>query len=106
MTDKFRKYSFDKVRRKDGEEFALSAILYELPSSYDYWLVSYQAEHKEWNYQRFTLTIPKALAMSVELAEAIVRGAGILQVESILQHATKGGRPIAPVFSDDGWILI
>ncbi|MCA8291833.1 hypothetical protein [Burkholderia vietnamiensis] len=106
MKAKTRKYTFPSMKRPDGEEFALSATFHELEEPHDYWLVSYQAAHKDWNYMPFTLTIPKAIAKTADLAEAIINGAGLRQVESLLMHATKRGRPLGAVFSVDGWVLI
>jgi len=106
MTAKTRTYAFPAMKRPDGEEFDLSAIFHELEDPHDYWLVSYQAAHKDWNYMPFTLTIPKAIAKSADLAEAIINGAGLRQVESLLMQATKSGRPFGAVFSVDGWVLI
>lgn len=94
------------MKRSDGEEFALSAILYELSEPHDYWHVSYRAAHKAWNFMHFTLTIPKAIAKTADLAEVIVTGAGLSQVESLLLQVTKDGRPLGPVVSIDGWVLI
>jgi hypothetical protein len=106
MTAKTRKYAFPSMKRADGEGFDVSATFHELEEPHDYWLVSYQAAHKDWNYMPFTLTIPKAIAKTADLAEAIIKGAGRRQVESLLMQATKKGRPRGAVFSADGWVLI
>lgn len=106
MTPKTRTYTFDPMKRSDGEEFALSAIFHELPAPHDYWLVSYRADHQSWKFMHFTLTIPKAIAKTADFAEAIIGGAGLRQVESLLLQATKDGRPLDAVFSVDGWVLI
>ena len=45
---KQRNYPLKQLVRPDGEKFDLTALLYELPASHDYWLVSYRAVHSNW----------------------------------------------------------
>ncbi len=93
------------LTRDDGNRFVISALFYELATEYDYWLINYDAEHKVWGHMRFALVIPKRVAPTMALAMAIVNNSALEHIHSALHHATEGGRPLAPVFSDDGWIL-
>jgi hypothetical protein len=103
---KQRNYPLKQLVRPDGEKFDLTALLYELPASHDYWLVSYRAVHSNWGVMTFTLTIPKGIAPTREFAEAILQGSVDAQVRSMLQGANARGRPLDMVWSNDGWILV
>lgn len=105
-TPKLRTYLLKKLVRGDGEEFELTAQLYELPQSHNYWLGSYQAVHGTWGTMTFTLTIPKTLAATPDFAEAILQGNAEEQVRSLLGKADAKGRPLDMVWSNDGWILV
>lgn len=106
MKHKRREYLFSDLKRADGEQFSLAADLIELPETHNYWLVSYRATHDAWGTMNFTLTIPKSIAATAALAEAIVKGGGEQQVRALLQQATERGRPLETVFSQDGWVLV
>lgn len=98
--------TFGKFKRKDNEEFEISATLWESPSYYDYWMVIYVANHKKWGDMRFTLILPKKIAVSVELATSLVGGLPLEQVKSGLTSATATGRDLIFCPSRDGWTLI
>jgi hypothetical protein len=100
-----RNYVCNNLVRKDEQKFEITASLYELPESHNYWLAGYRASHAKWGTMTFTLTIPKTLAATADLAEAIVRGSGESQVRSLLEKADAKGRPLDMVWSNDGWIL-
>lgn len=93
-------------QRADGEQFDIRAKLYDMPAKYDYWSASYDAEHKTWGHMRYALSIPKAIAANISLAEHLVRSTVLAQVKSSLDSATQSGRDLSPCFSFDGWVLI
>jgi hypothetical protein len=93
-------------QRADGHRFNLTARLFELPAEYDYWQATYDGEHHQWGHMRFTLTIPKKIAPTLNGARVIVAGTAAEQVKSCLDSATETGRDLAPCFSLDGWVLI
>jgi hypothetical protein len=106
MNCKTRDYTFPVLKRKDGEEFAITARLFELPPTDDYWLARFQATHATWNHMGFVMTIPKSIAAIADLAEVMVQGSGLQQVESLLQQATASGRPLTLTKSLQGWTLV
>jgi hypothetical protein len=85
-------FSLGVFKRPDGENFEISARLYECPSEYDYWLTIYDAVHKDWKQMHFTLFMPKKIAASAEVAKTIVRGDALEQVKSNLLQAEPGSR--------------
>jgi hypothetical protein len=93
-------------KRPDGESFEISARLYECPSEYDYWLTVYDAVHKDWKKMHFTLSTPKQIAASTEVAKTILMGDALEQVKSNLLQAGPEGRPFMVCPSTDGWSLI
>ena len=93
-------------RSVDGQQFELTARLFEFPAEYDYWQATYDAEHDHWGHMRFVLTVPKKIASTLDLARAIVAGSALDQVKSCLNNATDKGRDLAPCFALDGWVLI
>lgn len=106
MNCKTRDYTFPGLKRKDGEEFDITARLFELPPTHDYWKARFQATHAKWNPMGFVMVIPKSIAATANFADALVQGAGLRQVESLLQQATASGRPLTLVQSPDGWTLV
>ena len=103
---KTRDYNLSVLKRKDGEEFVITARLFELPATHNYWLARFQAVHATWNPIGFVMTIPKSVAATANLAEAMVQGSGLQQVESLLQQATASGRPLTLTESVQGWTLV
>lgn len=97
--------NYGTFQRADKEQFTVTAILYESPDSYDYWLAKVAATHKNWGALYFTLTIPKKIANSVALANALIGVGPLEQVKSVLLRATKEGRPLEPCFAVAGWVL-
>ena len=97
---------FGRFRRKDNEVFAINATLYETPPVYDYWLVIYEAAHVQWGMMRFTLIIPKKIAITVNTAKILIGGIPLKQVKSSLNSASAKGRDLTFCPSPDGWILI
>lgn len=93
-------------QRPDGQQFKVTARLYEMPATYDYWHATYDAEHDQWGHMRFVLTVPKKIAVTVDFAQVLVSGAVLDQVKSALQGASAKGRDLAPCFASDGWVLI
>lgn len=93
-------------QRSDGQQFKLTARLFELPAEYDYWQATYDGEHDQWGHMRFVLTVPKKIALSLDFARAIVTGSALDQVKACLNNATNKGGDLAPYFALDGWVLI
>lgn len=100
------KISLGKFKRSDDEIFDISGVLYESPTTIDYWTVSITAQHANWGLIRFVLTIPKKIAETIQLAAALARGPVFEQIKSSLNSANVDGRDLAPCFSLDGWVLI
>ena len=92
--------------RQDREAFRITSLIYETPLNYDYWLATYDAHHQEWGHLRFTLIIPKKIAPSIELAQALVREPVLDEVKAALATATEEGRPMSVTASEDGWSLV
>lgn len=101
----YRDLSLGDLKRPDGREYEVNARFYEMPETYSYWLVNYDAHHKSWGHMRYTLLIPKTLATTPEQAMAIVKGSALTHVHASLEHATDQGRSFEPVFSADGWVI-
>lgn len=98
--------NFGTYIRKDGEEFSIIGSVWESPSEYDYWIGAYIAKHKDWGEMRMSLTIPKKIAPTIDLARALVAGAPLDQVRSELSSATASGKSLTLCPSDDGWMLL
>lgn len=98
--------SYGKLKREDNEEFDISAVLYESPADYNYWLVNYNGVHQHWGSMRFSLIIPKRIANSVALAGALMGDGPLDQVKSELNHVDNKGRPLTLFCSPDGWTLV
>jgi len=98
--------SLGTYQRKDGQQFKVTARLFELPAEYDYWQATYDAEHPQWGHMRFTLTVPKNIASTVDFARAIVSGSALEQVKYCLNTATDEGRDMNACFGLDGWVLV
>lgn len=93
-------------KRQDGENFAITAVFYETPTQYDYWLVVFDAEHADWGHMRFQAIIPKKIASTIAHAEALASSEILMQVKASLTESSASGRNLAPVFAFDGWTLI
>lgn len=89
-----------------NEQFRITARLFEMTKEYDYWLVAYDAHHREWGHMRFSLIIPKAIARNTQEASTITTGTATDQVKAILNQSGPTGRPLALTKSANGWILI
>ncbi len=98
--------SFEAYKRADGEIFTIIGTIFESPPEYDYWSGFYEAHHDTWGIIRMTLTVPKRIANSIDLAVALQGGAPLEQVKSELLKATKDGRDLIWCPSTDGWSLI
>lgn len=98
--------SFGPYRRADGEVFIVVGTVWESPLEYDYWPGFYEAQHGVWGVFRMTLTVPKKIADSIDLAVALLGGAPLDQVKSELLKATPSGRNLIWCPSTDGWSLI
>lgn len=94
-----------RYQRPDGESFDLSVRFYETPADMDYWSAVYDAHHETWKHMAFQLVIPKKVALTPQLAEALVRGASLDQVKAFLNESRPDGRDLQPVFSYDGWMM-
>ena len=92
--------------RSDGEIFTIESTLYETPPSYNYWMGFFAASHQEWGQMGFQALIPKGIAVSAELAEALLKGPILDQVKSELTKVTAGGRDFTLCPSNDGWYLV
>lgn len=101
-----RDFSFGTYTRPDKEIFDISVRLFELPVQYDYWMANYDAKHEAWGHIRFTLTLPKKIASTVDLAETVVGGTVLEQVKASLNDATASGRDLSVIKAWDGWVLI
>lgn len=99
------KSSFGIYKRLDGEEFTITATLFEAPADYNYWLAYFEVAHAAWGNIHYQLHIPKRIAPSVALANALVGAAPLAQVKSFLNQVTMAGK--IPVYcqSIDGWLL-
>lgn len=95
-----------QFRRGDGEKFELTAVLYQTPMEYDYWLCVFDAEHTEWGHLRFQAVIPKRIAQTPAFASSLAQGPIVEQVKSSLTTASPSGRDLNVAFSVDGWSLI
>ncbi|WCA73023.1 hypothetical protein G6L97_27045 (plasmid) [Agrobacterium tumefaciens] len=98
--------TFGPYRRTDGQVFEVVGTLWESPAEYDYWLGSYEANHKSWGALRMTLIIPKRIAPSIQSALALVAAGPLDQVKSELSNATATGKDFVLCPSTDGWSLI
>jgi hypothetical protein len=92
--------------RPDGERFTLNALIYETPPQYDYRLIVFDAAHETWGHMRLQAILPKRIAASSDTATGFVVGPILEQVKSCLVGANATSRPITPVFSLDGWVLV
>ncbi len=98
--------SYGKWKRGDNEEFDISAVLYESPATYNYWLVHYNGVHQHWGSMKFTLIIPKSIANTVALAKALMGAGPLDQVKSDLNYADDKGRTLTLCCSPSGWTLV
>ena len=55
-------------QRSDGQQFKLSARLFELPAEYEYWQATYDGEHDQWGHMRFVLTVRRSHQAWIALA--------------------------------------
>ena len=101
-----RNTSHGPYGRADGETFTIESTLYETPMGYNYWMGIFAARHREWGQMGFQAIIPKGIAMSVEHAEALLKGSILDQVKSELTKVTAEGRDFAWCQSNDGWHLV
>jgi hypothetical protein len=132
ITDFPKKILFEMThKRADGEEFVVTAKLYYTPENFDYWLVHFNAVHKDnehkksdrsikepsvssldhataesWGHMRFTAVLPKQVVRDENEVEKIVNSSILEQVQSLLDRTNQNGRPLALVTSLDGWTLI
>ena len=100
-----RTMSYGPYRRGDGETFTIESTLYEMPVEYNYWMGIFATRHQEWGRMGFQAIIPKRIAMSVELAEALLEGPILDQVKAELMKVTAGNRDFTWCPSNDGWHL-
>ena len=92
--------------RSDGQRFEIKALIYELPTGQDSWLVVYDAHHEEWGHNRFTLLIPSYFADTLSLVETVAKTGALQNVMTRLKLADRNGVEIGYNVSPDGWILI
>lgn len=101
-----RTMSHGPYKRSDGEIFTIKSTLHETPPSYNYWMGFFAASHQEWGQMGFQALIPKRIAVSADLAEALLKGSILDQVKSELTKVTAGGRDFTLCPSNDGWYLV
>ena len=100
------KISFGIYKRPDGEEFTIDTTLYESPANYNYWLVHFYVTHATWGSIRYRLHIPKQIASTVVLANALIGAGPLSQVKSFLNDVSVGGKVAVYCESADGWLLV
>ena len=101
-----RTMSHGPYKRSDGEIFTIEWTLYETPPSYNYWMEFFAANHQEWGQMGFQALIPKRIAKSAGLAEALLKSSILDQVKSELTKVTAGGRDFTWCPPNDGWHLV
>jgi hypothetical protein len=99
-------FNLGAYRSRQGQDFQIISRLFEMSPEYDYWLATYDAHHVRWGHMRFSLMLPKKTARNTAEAMTIVTGSAADSVRGCLDVADAGGRPMMPVFSPDGWVLI
>ena len=97
---------FGTFERPDKESFRITCQVHETPPQYDYWLATFDAHHANWGHMRFSVMLPKRLATSDHLANAMLGGEILEQIEADLLRANAGGRDLTVTQSYDGWVIL
>lgn len=91
--------------RRDNERFQIDSILFESPAAYPHWLAHFTVKHATWTPLLYKAIIPKSVAATVPLAQALLHGPIADQVRSNQENATPSGRSYVWVHGD-GWELL
>lgn len=95
----------DTYTRNDSEQFGIMAVFYHTPPDYNQWFVFYNVTNDNFGRLTYTLAIPKVIALTSELAAAIVRGSAYEHLRTCLEVVDKNGKYISPYISPDKWLM-